>query len=180
MASYNYLNALYMYCIGYYVRAYDPAKSLSCGRLLAIFFVFSALASAQSLATSIVNVDVYALGYDSLVLIVASVSLYMCFLRMSFRIGWVNTLASASFGCYLLQDGALGMNWIYGAQRVFMQTHGYGVELFAMFALSFVAFWVASWVLTAFMNMWIGALSARVVALARRAVVVAAPDLTRG
>jgi len=180
MASYNYLNAAYMYCIGYYVRQYGLAKPLSCGKLLAIFFVFSALGSVQSLAASIVDISSYALSYDSLVLIVASVSLYLCFARMTFSLGWVNSLAAASFGCYLLQDGALGLYWLYEAQGMFVTTHGYGMQSLAMFAATFVALWAASWVLTEFMNLWIGPLAVRVEAFIRRVVAWAAPGLTKG
>lgn len=53
--------------------------------------------------------------YNAPLVVLASVSLFLYFSRISFRNGVVNAIATASFGCYLLQDGYAGRQLLYPA-----------------------------------------------------------------
>ena len=55
--------------------------------------------------------------YNAPLVVLASVSLFLYFSRISFRNGVVNAIATASFGCYLLQDGYAGRQLLYPAIR---------------------------------------------------------------
>lgn len=91
----------------------------------------------------------YWIGDNNVLIMLASVSLYLGFSRLRLRSRAINSLAGASLGCYLLQDGEFGHRFLYHWQEVWMWQHGhyYRADMYVMFLLSFVAIWGAAWVL---------------------------------
>lgn len=143
-----------LYITGFWIRAERPFVCISSWWLVVIAVgcslvngtdVFTMMGSQWSVnyTTSYINVLCYT----------GAVAIFLLFTRFSFSNRFINSLAGASFGCYLLQDGRAGYNYFYVLQRDFFNSHP-TCESLLMYAASFVALWAASWVLTWFKNLW--------------------------
>lgn len=150
--GYTITQAVWLYCVARWLRTnrqlFDrlPRKWYLWG-----FFLVSAGTSAVAVATS----DLEWYDYNSPFVFFASVSLFLFFSRLQFRSRRVNYMAGAAFGCYLLQDGMFGHNYMYKLiETVYLgiiKTHPH-VQAIAICAVLFVflvaAYWVASLLLT--------------------------------
>lgn len=156
LGSNNYLHGMYLYCTGYYIGRYKPWMNISNGWWLLAFFVFTGLSNC--LDWSLVNAGhelSYFTSYRNVFIFVGGFVLLLYFRKLDFQNRAVNSIASAALGCYLLQDGWFGIKWLYDFQCSMLTKYGYGVKLFIIFGGFFVAFWVASWLLTQFMSFWL-------------------------
>lgn len=171
VASYNYLNGLYFYCLAHYLRRADFAMRFSKRTFMLVFIAITAAGAITSylLAPTYYYFFLYFDSYDTPFMILGAASLYLYFCRLSFSSRFVNSVAGAAFGCYLLQDGFLGNSVIYPLQLRFAEQYGYGLSLLAMFAGWFVIFWCASYLLTRLQGLWLQPLTNGIVAILHKA-----------
>lgn len=155
LASYSYLQGLYLYVLGYYLYTYRPFSRVSAGMFLLIFIICCLLSGLGGYMTS----DVYFGRYNNVFMIVGAVSLLLCFERFDFHSSIVNAISGAALGCYLLQDGYYGSMYFYMWQSDYVGTHGLGFGTIMMFTVSFLSIWALSFVLTAFKNVFLISLS---------------------
>lgn len=161
---FTYLNGMFCYCLGYALRTLNIASLFSKRTLLTSFFVVTL--SAAILRYSFPGVGGLLIGrYSSPFTLLSAVTLYLYFSKLEFSSRAVNSIAAAALGCYLLQDGKFGFEFFYDFQHRFMLAHGYGVELFAMLAATFIGLWVASFLLTKFKDLWINQLTDKLISI---------------
>ena len=150
-----------LYIIGYWIKVEKPFKSVPVAWLIVIVVASSLLNGCLlQLLPEPYRVKysvIYSVHYANVLCLVGSVAIFLIFTRFSFRSRFVNSVAGASLGCYLLQDGDTGPYHIYVLQKHFFVTHPFAESLL-MYAASFVALWAASWTLTWFKNLWAPAL----------------------
>lgn len=150
IACYNYLNGFLLYITGYSAARLNIARHLTCRGWLAVFSAITiGVALLQFYAVAICKTTGYYLtSYDSPSVIAQAVTLSFVFIRMHLTSRVVNSIATASFGCYLLQDGILGAYYLYKAQHTYLLNHGYSLPTIAMFVISFLLIWLISWLIT--------------------------------
>lgn len=151
--GYNYLQFVFMYVAGYFIRAEHECLSRWKRWSLPVFFIMS-----------IISVALFAVGkhynilwnrllhYNSISVVVASVALVVYFSNLKFSSSAINKLASCALGCYMLQDGFFG-EYVYKWQQHFISAHDPFCSM-GMFASTFVAIWTLSFCLTQFKNLW--------------------------
>ncbi|MDE6395200.1 MAG: acyltransferase [Duncaniella sp.] len=170
-ASTSYLHGAYLYCIGYYLNRYKPFPRLGPGVLLTVFIVIRGLSGFGDWLVNGAGFETdYFHTYRNVMIFVSGVALILFFARLNFTSKTVNTLAKATLGCYLLQDGFFGYDWLYQFQERFLLEHGFGLPLLMMFSGCFIAFWALSLILTRFSDMWLPQLSATLGDLGKRLV----------
>ena len=156
LASSTYLHGMYLYCVGFYIGQYKPFENIRPIFFLYCFFIFSALSGGCDWAMHYIGFNKhYFHSYSNILIFFTGVSLLLYFRSLKLQSNAINILASASLGCYLLQDGFLGQYWLYPLQMDFLYSHGYNFKLILMFTTSFIAIWITSMALTKFSNMWI-------------------------
>jgi hypothetical protein len=169
--NYSYLNGLLLYCLGYTLRTFNVATLFKQRTLLCM--CGAVLLSASIISYSLTTFsDSFFESYTNVFTILSAVLLYLYFSKLEFRNRAVNSLATAALGCYLLQDGRFGSDFFYNYQHSYMLSHGYGFELFVMFAASFIGFWVLSFLLTKFKDLWIGRACDFIIAVGDKLVLI--------
>ena len=144
----SFFQGLYMYILGFYLcrdeRIYDRFKAKT------LLVLFIAILSVYSIAF-LFNDSFYmiALGQNnSIIIICASVSLFLAVKQLPFYNRLVNSLGAASLGCYMLQDGSFGLNIFYRWNyNVYSKTNSL-IECFVFFALLFITFWILAYIVT--------------------------------
>lgn len=155
-AHMNFVNAILMYCLGHWLRVCDIRRYFKKGTLLLIYLscciavIIMHLVSFRYRGMPFLQANYY----DTPLNVIGPIALFLFFSKLSFKNTFVNQLASASFGCYLLQDGAFGFGWLYAFQRNFAEGYGYGWQLVVMLIASFFTYWILSWILTKFKSLW--------------------------
>lgn len=168
--NHTYFQALYFYCVGYYMRLADLSSAISKKMLLSLFLLSCSLAACADYASIMIRHQPlgYLTLYNNIFVITGAVSLYLLFCKLCFTSLTINRIASASLGCYLLQDGKFGYSFLYGFQNSFLEAHGFGWALLGMFTACFLLFWTASYILTRFQNIWINPLTDRILSIVHR------------
>jgi peptidoglycan/LPS O-acetylase OafA/YrhL len=147
--GYTFGQGLYMYCLATYLRRDNILyKNLRSYWLIA-GFVFLAMASGIFAITS--NLAEEHLYYNSLPNILSTTFLFLFLIRFKFQNKIVNRLGSASFGCYLLQDGDFGNYYFYGIMHDWSQSY-LKMQWIGIYTAIFVAIWVASLLLSPIIN----------------------------
>jgi len=154
-ASHNYLNAVFCYCIGFYLRDSKWIHNVPRQLLLAMFVV-ACMAGSVWGAVQAHLIGRIAAGYDTVFVIASSVALFAWFLRLDFTSAAVNRVAGASLGVYLLQDGVLGWNFTYRWLEELFKTHASAIEWAGLILATAVSLWLLSLALTRLQNVWIG------------------------
>lgn len=139
----TFLQGLYMYSMGAYLRHAEWPGRLSAGGWLWVFLLSTGLLSAVYGWSDYLSF----IQYNSILVVAPSVALFLALAKFRFRSRVVNSVASAALGCYLLQDGWFGWRFLYRWIKGFATGHTCW-EISGMLAGMFVAFWVVSWVLT--------------------------------
>lgn len=141
-----------MYIIGWWIRVDKPFQNLS---IIALVIIFIGCSIVNGMCWNLSGGlgKAYSFSYLNIFCLIGSISVFLIFTRLSFRNRIINSIATASFGCYLLQEG-IGSNIIYTIQLDYCSNHSYESSI-VMFVVSFVALWVVSWVLTWFKNLWV-------------------------
>lgn len=107
--SHSYLNALLFYAIGHYLRRLTTATTFSRSRCLTVFLAATLLSAVIHYTTR----TTYLLRYDNLLLIIATPALLLFFSKLTIKPRVINSIAAASLGCYMLQDGRFGKDFFY-------------------------------------------------------------------
>lgn len=154
--GYTIVQAIWLYCVAKWLRTHsDITDKLSRKWLLAGFGFFSLCSSVGAVASS--SFKWY--YYNSPLVFLASVSLFLYFTRLKFQCRFINRLAAASLGCYFLQDGLFGHRYLYSfierSYFAIVNTHPF-VEAVSICAVLFLcvvaAYWLASSLLTPIAN----------------------------
>lgn len=162
LADSNYLHGMYLYCTGYYIGKFNPCKNVSKGMWLLAFFIFTCLSNCLDWSLAYLGyTTTYFTSYRNFLIFLGGIMLLMYFRKLDFKSPAINSIASASLGCYLLQDGFFGYKWLYKLQGNMLMEYGYGLKLFVIFIGLFVAFWVSSWLLTQFTSLWLPSAATR-------------------
>lgn len=152
----GYLHGMYLYCAGYYIGKYQPWLNVPNQWWLVAFFLFTGLSNCAAWTFAYFGHPVeYFTSYHNVLIFLGGATLLLYFRKLDFRSNAVNSIATASLGCYLLQDGLFGLEWLYDFQSGMFARYGYSTGLFLIFAGFFAAFWVSSWLLTRFMSLWL-------------------------
>lgn len=157
--GYTLVQGVWLYCVGHWLRENRLLTDRIGGIWLAVIYVVSAMILACLLVFKI-DWKVYWAAYNSPFVVTMSLAIFLLFTRIRFRSRAVNYIAGASLGCYMLQDGILGRNWLYGQiESIYRYFTGNfeSVEatLYIVLALAaiFVAIWAASIILTPVANL---------------------------
>lgn len=150
--GYRYVNALYLYCLAHYLRHDDLTyRNLKQYQCIAIFVVLTLVNSGLFLLTT----DPRYFKYSNLPVIVGAAAILIFFSRLSFQSKIINTISGAALGCYLLQDGKWGTNFLYPKLTDLFITGSVGSNIL-LFCGVFTALWVLSMILTPIFNKIIG------------------------
>jgi len=172
--GYSLFNFIYLYLLGRYLNreawiSKIPSKMLLFGTLAAIAF-FVALDYCYFITPELRPYDSFMArlnNYSSPKVVLISAAVLLLFSRWHFRSKWVNSIASAALGCYILQDGILRNVW-YDAQTTLFESqplHSWHLEWAQTCVVLYFGFWSVSWLLTAASRLFLPELSS---ALARR------------
>lgn len=145
--GYGVFHFIYLYIIGYGLE-HLKLPSLHCLRWT--LFALSCL---------FVNIfDLYfndfnnkyscgaAIAYDNPFVLLASIAMFMAFVTLNINNSKIiNSIASCSLGCYLLQDGSLRLP-IYSLQHNFVMDKT-TMSTILMFTFSFIIFWILSYII---------------------------------
>lgn len=155
--GYNVYNFIYIYIVGYYLSVEKFIDRYSSREYLILFLVVAILnCVAYWLSKSIIMKGYGYVGrYNFIFNVVASGALVVYFSRLSFASGIVNSIATASLGCYFLQDGLFGFSFLYDWQIRYVESHP-GYYTVGMFIIFFIGFWTASYIITRFKDLWSG------------------------
>lgn len=141
--GYTFLQFMYMYILGHYVSRENYLKRVSPFRAA----LFALICGAADMAVNLAvwthlpqNLQFYG-SYNNLFVISQSLFLVVCFANLNIKNNRViNYFASATLGCYLLQDGMVGFNAVYP----YMKAHQSPVTYISAFCL----LWVLSVIFT--------------------------------
>lgn len=140
--GYTFFQGLYLYILGY---------CLSCNRKLfakvkaKYYVILSVLTLCVIAGLNILRQDPGCMLYSSPFLIFAMAALLLAFAQKNFANQTINSIASASLGVYLLQDGNPRLyDWQYSISQ---SLYPLWIKV-AIFAGVFIGLWIASWLLT--------------------------------
>lgn len=143
--GYCFLQGLYMYCIGYYIKTdkkfYNRIKPLWC------YLGYFLLICIGSILT-INSVYFPCNQYDSFSLIGASVLLVIALSKLNFKNKFINILGGASLGCYMLQDGSFGNSVVYPFLHNTWINGVSPTSIIFTFLLIFVLLWIVAIIIT--------------------------------
>lgn len=150
--GYGLFHFIYIYVLGNFLR-HNRLKNTSVLRWLLI----GMLALVVNIGVTYMF-DVYfgifenrfwnenATSYDNPLIIIATIAIFLCFVNMNMKVnGYINSIAAASLGCYLLQDVFLRTP-VYNIQHNLVISEPVSYVLLMYFG-AFVAYWVFSYVL---------------------------------
>ena len=151
LAKGSYMYGLFIYCLGYCCSRFEIEQYLRTRWWLAGYLTACSISGVIDWWIFRSGGETTYFHCDSnLLMMVGAVCLYLCFRRLTISGRWIQSVAGASLGCYLLQDGWFGRIYLYKWQAWWMYAHGdyYRPDMIWMFVLSFLTIWVVSWILT--------------------------------
>ncbi len=157
-SGYSLFNFIYLYLLGRYLNrevwiSRIPTKWLLFGTLAAIlffvaldFFYFK-ITELRPLAGFIARLN----NYSSPKTVIISVAVLLLFSRWHFRSKWINSIAAAALGCYILQDGILSRVWYDTLITLFQSqpVKSWHWEWVRTCVMMYFGFWMVSYLLTA-------------------------------
>lgn len=150
--GYSLTTFLYLYLLGYYLRREPAVGRLSNAAIVAIGVV--SLLINMGISAFFAYVDQSYIfhrfhlveKYSNPFLIITCASVILLFSRMRFRSAVINSLAPASLGVYMLQDGELGDRYLYPFSNALV-ADGAVADMIGLIAGTLLGLWVASWLL---------------------------------
>lgn len=141
--GYRFLQGLYLYIMGFYL--YRDHKSLSKIKSVYLFLFYLLLLISGIIIKLYFNryPFTHILRYNSYTILGSSICLFLILSRLKFYNKYVNLLGASALGCYLLQDGLFGNNFIYKYTQEMCAQHGIQETIWLFIAL-FFSFWIAS------------------------------------
>lgn len=165
---------IYLYMLGYYLRQETALQKIPTW----VFPTASIVLALISIGIELAILDTPTLKQSmrqfffkqSNPLTIFSKAAILCwFTRLTFQSRWVNSLATAAFGVYLLQDG-IGGEYLYNWQRAMFDQLGFSWSYAALLLGIFIALWLAAWLLTRLKDLWTPWLTDRIVTLIPRSL----------
>ncbi len=144
-SGYTFMQGFYMYCLGCWLkRDYAWFGKLSRSYYLIIF-----------IAASLINVFLRYAGinrelvfsYSSILQIAGAASLALWVSKMRFQSKTINFISAGALGCYLLQDGTFGHNYLYSRIHDYAISHS-AFDLILLLGVLFVGFWIISLIIS--------------------------------
>lgn len=157
-AGYTVMQAIWLYCVAACLRRYEYVFLRVRPSVYILIFILS----------TIINIFPHRYEYNSPLVVVPSVAFFLAFIHLRFRNTVVNSIASASLGAYLLQDGMFGHSFFYlqviekhyiHLKQTYL--HGVSIRMVLFLLVIFILIWLASWLLTPLANAlgrWLGTL----------------------
>ena len=103
--GYNVSQMIYLYVISGYIRKYVNLNPLNRTKLFLIYLVFATTLGFLAIISHLINIPFYrTFAYNNPLLILASISFFIFFLRFSFKNAFVNWIASSSLAIYLMPE----------------------------------------------------------------------------
>lgn len=161
---------IYLYLLGHYLRKEEALSMIRTWWFPVISIVAAMLSIGIELAIQEYDWVKSMLGkylfvkQSNPLTIISKAALLCWFTRFKFQRRWVNSLAGASFGVYLLQDG-VGGEYLYNWQRAICGELGFGWEYLLLLSGIFIALWTASWILTKIKDLFTPYLTDKIVGL---------------
>lgn len=144
--GFSYMQGCLMYCLGYYLKR-DYMLFLPVSKNMSII-LFTLIILVCGLGSAFLKFLGIFTTYNSIALIAASVALFIAFTKIRLQSKLVNTLAAASLGCYLLQDGYFGWQFMYNWMHEVFLSSDTLVSKFAIYTAVFFGTWIVSLVVS--------------------------------
>ncbi|MDE5650057.1 MAG: acyltransferase, partial [Duncaniella sp.] len=144
--GYSFFQGMLMYILGYYLsrmRIHQNITKVAC--VITVIAVSTISGVTKEIQQIMPNAyfDIlksHLWNYNGVCMIGGSVAIMFLFKKIEFKSRMINSIASASLGCYLLQEGFVGCRFIYKWQRGYVLEHSI-MDTIIMFGGTFVAFW---------------------------------------
>lgn len=143
--GFSYMQGVIMYCLGYYLHRDTITLSVSKYHWLIAYLILQTISGIGMVFTGIYSI--FAL-YNSILLIAASAALFMFFAQLKFTSKIINYIAGTALGCYLLQDGYFGWNFLYGWMHGIWTSPMSLLLKSLIYALIFASFWIVSLIIS--------------------------------
>lgn len=140
----TFLQAVYMYCLAALIRRDNAIfVKFKAGYYLIAYFIIVSIGAIGLYTTHILSFT----SYNSVINILAATALFLFFCKLQFHNKIINSISTATLGCYLLQDGLFGIYYLYGwCHQIYLDNF---ISIVAMyFLLLFLSIWCISWVLS--------------------------------
>ena len=146
--GYSFGQGLYLYCLGYFIsRKASLFSKFSGHTYLWLAFV---IIIAMSIFGTVLYKDMF-MRYNSPLMIAACVMILIGFTQLNISSKVINSIAVASVGVYMLQDGYFGHHFLYNwLNGVWYSSQG--LFRISIFAVVFVTYWVIAWVMMYIFN----------------------------
>lgn len=165
-------NFIYLYCLGRYLRLEPKIRQLSTrtlflsfGVIFLIYLFLQYFFLSYDGSTHYDDFFHYASRRNAPTRIINSAILLLLFSRWHFHSKIINYIASASLGCYIIQDGFVRNFW-YGMLRDIVNIDPTPIHWLLPWTLTafglYLFYWVASCLLTTVSRLFIPAMSARI------------------
>lgn len=122
--SNNFLWFVVLYCVAAYIRKYDLSPRLTCRHYVCGLAVFSVLRYFSSVVLILIGTRIpfagtYHLafyGKRSILTFLSAFSIFMVFKNIKLGYNkWINLVASATFGVYLIHDNGIVRRFLWGS-----------------------------------------------------------------
>lgn len=142
--GYTFMQGLYMYLVGTYLHKDEQLfQNIKTGTCIIGILIFTALGALLPILTDL-NAFTF---YNSFNTIGASVLLFLAMSRLKFYNQTVNKLGIVALGCYLLQDGTFGNDFLYSyLHRLWLNGDSIS-DLILFFTLLFFGYWFVSYLI---------------------------------
>lgn len=158
MNGHNIVQGFWLYCLGYWLRGNrELTDRVSNTWLLAVSVLVAAIFIWLQTFEALPDIKRYT--YNDPSVVVLSLTIFIYFTRLKIKSRAINYVAGASLGCYMLQDGIFGDNYLY---KWIKETYLYIIKhfdkieavIYILLLLTgiFVAIWVVSILLTPVAN----------------------------
>lgn len=139
--GYSFLQGLYMYCLAYYLKLENIADRFTKLQCIAGYLCISLL---MGIVFAVWHRFSEFCHYNNILVIIATISVFFFCLKLNIKNNKIiNTLAAASLGCYLLQEGVFDKKFVYGWMTEWYLNYPSLIWIL-VFMLVFIGTWAAS------------------------------------
>lgn len=147
--GYNFGHGVYLYCLGYFIsrNAHFLSKFSSKTYLTLAFSTIIVM----SVLCVCLKQTMY-MQYTSPLMIAVAAMMLIGFSRINFSSKFVNSIAAASVGVYIVHDGYFGHHYLYNWLNGVWYSSQIIVYRISIFAMVFIAYWIVAWVMMNIFN----------------------------
>lgn len=145
MNGYTYVQSVYLYCLAYWLHKDDILyrkinQTMCLTGYVVILMLCGLWYSRWQGALNYIN-------YNSLPIVTSSALIFIFFTRLKFHSRIVNYLGGVALGCYLLQDGLFGHQFMYEWMHTLYTENPIGMSL-VIFCSVFAGTWIVSMIVS--------------------------------